>query len=291
VEKRELAFKLYKDSNGEKPLIEIAKEIGASPGTVRGWKSRYKWDEALGSKTDKTKCSATRSVTKNATPKIVIENEELTEQQKMFCLFYLQHFNATKAYQQAYQVNYQTANAHGYKLLSNEVIKTELHRLKAELQTDIYIGVQDLIKEYINQFSADITDFVKIELTEYEVKDKHGNVIFDKDGNPVTAKYNDVYVESSDNFDGGLVKKISQGKDGIAVELYDKHKAMSELMKYLETDELRKAQIEKVQSEVRRLKIQNGDLDQEEIGDDGFIDAIRGVATDEEVWDDDTIET
>lgn len=55
--------------------------------------------------------------------------------------------------------------------------------------------------------------------------------------------------------------------------------------------ELITAQLEKTQVEIRRLKIQNGDLTPEETADDGFIDAIKGIATDSEVWDDDHIET
>jgi hypothetical protein len=40
------------------------------------------------------------------------------------------------------------------------------------------------------------------------------------------------------------------------------------------------------------LKIQTGDLEPEEMADDGFIDAIKQAATDQEVWgDDDNIET
>ena len=33
----------------------------------------------------------------------VIENTELTEKQRLFCIYYIQCFNATKAYQKAYE--------------------------------------------------------------------------------------------------------------------------------------------------------------------------------------------
>lgn len=64
-----------------------------------------------------------------------------------------------------------------------------------------------------------------------------------------------------------------------------------------EADERRKklklmdAQMDKATAEIRRLRIQNGDSEPEEIADDGFMDAIKGIATDSEVWDDDNIET
>ncbi|WP_367378109.1 terminase small subunit [Enterococcus gilvus] len=277
MEKRELAFKLYKESNGQKPLIEIAKEIDASPGTVRGWKSRYKWDESLGIEPSETKRSVTRNVTKDATPKLVVDNEEnneLKNEHELFCLLYLKYkFNATKAYQEVYGVDYKTASSNAWRLMGNDGVNKEVKRLKGEVKRNIHIEIEDLIKEYVNQFSADITDIVKVDLTEYEVKDKAGNKLKTKDGEQVIGRLNDVYVESSDNFDGSLVKKISQGKDGISVELYDKQKAMNELMKYLGGDKLREAQI------AAKNKDKDGDP---EIEDDGFLEALESEG--EELW-------
>ena len=47
----------------------------------------------------------------------VIENTELTDKQRLFCVLYVKCFNATKAYQKAYEVDYNTAASIGYKLL------------------------------------------------------------------------------------------------------------------------------------------------------------------------------
>ncbi|WP_428879805.1 phage terminase small subunit [Bacillus cereus group sp. BfR-BA-01700] len=44
---REKAFEIYKESNGKKLLVEIAEELGISPGTIRGWKSKDSWDDKL----------------------------------------------------------------------------------------------------------------------------------------------------------------------------------------------------------------------------------------------------
>ena len=57
VEKREITFNLYKDSNVEKPLKDIASEVEASPRTVREWKSRYKWDELIGKSSPEKECN------------------------------------------------------------------------------------------------------------------------------------------------------------------------------------------------------------------------------------------
>ncbi|MGM0169872.1 hypothetical protein IGI39_004902 [Enterococcus sp. AZ135] len=236
MEKREVAFKLYKESNGEKPLIEIAKEIDASPGTVRGWKSRYKWDESLGIKPSETKRSVTRNVTKDATPKLVIDNDDLTEQQKMFCLFYLQHFNATKAYQQAYQCDYNTANANGSRLLVKASVKEELRHLKAELQQEQFFTIQDIIADYAKQWKADINDVITSDRKRTKAVDGKGQLVKDENGEQVYLYYNTITAKNSDEFDGQLVKEISQGRDGVSVKLHDKQKAMNELMKYLIQD-------------------------------------------------------
>ena len=41
---RDKAFEIYSESNGNIELIEIAERLGVSAGTVRGWKSKDKWE-------------------------------------------------------------------------------------------------------------------------------------------------------------------------------------------------------------------------------------------------------
>lgn len=44
---REKAFKIYKQHNGKIELVEIAKILNLPPGTIRGWKSKDKWNDKL----------------------------------------------------------------------------------------------------------------------------------------------------------------------------------------------------------------------------------------------------
>ena len=44
---REQAFEIYKESVGMIDLVEIASQLNLSPGTIRGWKSKDKWDSKL----------------------------------------------------------------------------------------------------------------------------------------------------------------------------------------------------------------------------------------------------
>ncbi|WP_280738376.1 MULTISPECIES: terminase small subunit [unclassified Enterococcus] len=59
----------------------------------------------------------------------VTDNDELTEKQKLFCLYFLDGFNATKAYKRAYQCDYNTAKSEGSRNLAKPNIKKEIHRL------------------------------------------------------------------------------------------------------------------------------------------------------------------
>ena len=73
---------------------------------------------------------------------------------------------------------------------------------------------------------------------------------------------NYVDFRESDLVDGSVIKNVRMGKDGPVIELYDKQKAMSELMKYLA-----------------------GDDGPGEIENDGFIEALESEG--EALWPED----
>ncbi len=256
MQKWELAYIDYQ--NGMK-YKDIAAKHGVSINTVKSWKSR-KWNappEIKGA-TKKEKVAHKKEV------QPVIDNDYLTEQQKLFCLYYLECFNATKAYQKAYQCDYTTANSHGYRMLSNVVIKEELYRLKAELQQDVFLDAKDLIKEYMKQAFSDITDF-----TEFGQE-----IVQFSDGSEGPVSF--VRLKDSDSVDGSLIQEVKKGKDGVSVKLYDKQKAMSELMKYLGGDRLREAQIA---AAIAKNKDGSEEFDME---DDGFLEALESEG--EKLW-------
>ena len=105
-------------------LVDIAEKLGVPAGTVRRWKSTYQWEERGGGRKANVRKQKKRTFgnkkeqEKEAVAdevKGVMENTNLTDKQRLFCIYYVRCFNATKAYQKAYGVNYQTARAHGYK--------------------------------------------------------------------------------------------------------------------------------------------------------------------------------
>lgn len=218
---RDEAFEIYKKHNGNIDLVEIAKILSLSPGTIRGWKAKDKWDSKLNGTLQKNKERSNKKVNKKSSKeefiaeevKEVLENNELTDKQRLFCIYYNKCFNATKAYQKAYQVDYDTANAHGYKLLSNVVIKDELQKLKQAKLNRVMLSEDDIFQKYIDIAFADITDFLEF-----------GNEEVDGEFEQYTRSY--VNIKHSFEVDGTLISEVSQGKDGVKVKLQDKMRAL-----------------------------------------------------------------
>ena len=295
MEKREQAFELYKASDGLKPLKEIADEVGVSPGSVRGWKSRYKWDELINKVADKEQrnvTSDTRSVTRDVTEQLdlkpIKQSDRLTEQQKMFCYLYFEYrFNATKAYQEAYQCDYRAAQSNGYRLLRKDYINDELNRIKAELNNRMHATIEDLISEYVKQAFSDITDFVEFGTEtekvpiEAEISDE-----IDADGMPIIktekeVKHSFVRLKDSAQVDGTLIQEVKKGRDGVSVKLYDKQKALEMLFKYLGGDEL-----EQVKLSIEKAKLEAMTGEKEGDGVQDWKSAVIAAANNRVVSDD-----
>ena len=127
---RDKAFEIYKNHKGNIDLVKVASQLKISPGTVRGWKSKDKWDDKLNGTLQK---NTERSKPKKESIKEVfveeadqvMENPDLTEKQRIFCIYYVRCFNATKAYQKAYDCSYETAMAAGPRMLGNVRVNTQ----------------------------------------------------------------------------------------------------------------------------------------------------------------------
>lgn len=167
------AFKIYKKHNGNIELVKIAEILGVSSNTIRTWKNRYKWNESIET-FQKGECNVSIKKDKNLSwnknerntiekeVKEVLENVELTDKQRLFCLYYIKCFNATRAYHKAYECNYNVANAEGYKMLVNPCIKKEIRKLKEYKMNSRFIGEEDILQEYINiAFSEEDQDKIK----------------------------------------------------------------------------------------------------------------------------------
>lgn len=261
---RDKAKEIYLESNGDIKLIDIAKELNIKDSQVRKWKSQDKWDEELNGALPISKGNVTNENKKsninksdNKKPiadevKEVLDNTELTDKQRLFCVIYAQCMNAAKAYQKAYKSTYETAMVEGSKNLRKPKVKKQLDKLISSQINKEFLK-RSLIQKYIDIAFSDITEYVKFGKKYEQVLDKEGNPKLGLDGEFITRTYNYMELNESNQIDGTLISEISEGKDGIKIKLLDKLKAMDFLTKHcnLLNDE------EKTQLEIEYKKLQN----------------------------------
>lgn len=278
-QKAEKARELYK---GGMKLVEIASQLECSAATIRTWKNRYKWD-ADESETFQKKNETKRNVSKsNASKKQseetavadevrqVIQNTNLTDKQQLFCIHYIRCFNATKAYQKAYGVDYATAASIGYRLLEKDGVKQEIYRLKQDRLNREFLSESNVFQKYMDIAFADVTDFVEFGNEDVDVIPDTG------ERKTITVSY--VNIKNDADVDGTIISEVSKGKDGVKVKLADRMKALQWL-----TDHMDLA-TEKQKAEIALLKAKVQTDDGEEIADDGFLDALNGTAAED--WGD-----
>lgn len=272
-------------------LIEIANTLNIPEGTVRSWKNRYNWDcnvakdqcnVAKGKKAEKRgkKEAAEWEVDQ------VIGNPDLTDKQRLFCIYYIRSFNATKAYQKAYGCSYETAMVEGSSCLRNPKIKSEILKLKQERLNREFLSESDIFQKYMDIAFADITDFLKFGTEEVPIMSLYGPV---KTKDPesgeekmLTKVINKVHFRDSSDVDGTIISEVKQGKDGASIKLSDRMKALEWLSGHMNmgTEEQR-ARIEQIraQTELAKAKAQTDEGD--EIADDGFLEALKGTAAED----------
>lgn len=255
---RDKAFEIYKDYDGNITNREIADMLDENEKTISNWKCRDKWNVIL----QKNKCSTTnKKVQKNTNNnmkkepiakevKEVLQNTELTDKQRLFCIYYIKYFNATKA---AIKAGYSkdTAGEQGYQLLQKTSIQSEIKKLKANKLNKAMLEPEDIFQKYIDIAFADISDYVTFGRKEIEV-DK------DEEGNPVMIEVNYVDFKDSNEVDGTLISEVSQGKNGVSVKLQDKMKALqwlSDRLDLLPTETRIKVDNEKAKVQIAREKL------------------------------------
>ncbi|MDU1116455.1 MAG: terminase small subunit [Clostridium butyricum] len=261
---------------------EIAEKYNVSINTVKSWKTRYKWckdKKGMHTKSKKvcTQNKKSAGAKKNNECDIkepiadevkeVMENEELTDKQRLFCIFYSKCFNATKAYLKAYTCTYETANAEGYKLLVNPCIKKQIDEL-TKIRFNKEALKNGVLQKYIDIAFADLGDYLKFGKKTKGVwtKDKDGvdTPVIDPDtGQQKIKEYSYVDLKESISVDTSLITEVSEGKDGIKIKLADKMKALDFLNKHLNllSDEDKvKLDIANKQLQNQKLQLQNDKL-------------------------------
>ncbi|QAS52819.1 terminase small subunit [Halobacillus litoralis] len=295
--RRDKAFEIWKTSNGERKLKDIADELDCSPSQVRKWKSQDKWDEKMNGNVTNPKRSVTKKKETNrirdATPdEEPSQSDELTDKQRLFCMHYVKSFNATMA---AIKAGYgkDTAHVQGSRLLKNVKVSAYIRELKEDLQSELFVNAKDVLNYYVKIAFADITDYVTF--TRKDVQTGKRDVLMNEDGSvkdivPRVDSYNEMYFKNSEEVDGTIISEVKQGREGVSVKLIDKKWALEKLEKYfdlLPDHYKRKLEEEKLALQRDKVELEKTKVlgEEEEYEDDGFIDALDDKTT--EVWGDD----
>ncbi|MFL1997363.1 terminase small subunit [Lysinibacillus irui] len=277
--RRDQAYDIYKAHNGEIKLKDIAVQLGVSEGTVRGWKNKDSWDDRLEAesngtfrskqlknmersvkkKTKKTQRSkSTPEAESQATVQFeIVPSDGLNDKQLLFCMYYVKYFNATKAYQKAYQCDYITANRNAHRLMVNEGIKEEIMRLKQQLADSLMLEARDVLQKYIDIAFADITDYSDFGTVEEILKDETGKPLLNYQGEEMTYQRTYVHLKNADEVDGTIISEVKKGKDGVSVKLVDKMAALAMLSKYtdlLSDEQLKRLREEKLKVDIAKVR-------------------------------------
>ena len=253
---------------------DIAEKYGVSINTVKSWKKRYAWAR------DKKECTK-KGCTQNKKGahkkeavaedvKQVVSNDQLTDQQRLFCLYQSKMFNYTKAYMKAYpDCSYASAAVLGSRLMKNPAIKEEIMQLKQNRLNRDMLKQEDIFQKYMDIAFADITDYAEF-----------GNETYQDPDTGKELKYSFVHLKDSDVVDGTLISEVSKGKDGTKIKLLDRMKAMQWLTDHMNiATEEQKARIEQMKA---KTAIMSGESN-EDTEDDGFIAALKAEVS--EVWE------
>lgn len=274
--KAEVALNLYRQ---RVLLKDIAAQLNVPAGTVRRWKSTYKWEDSERSQKESERSQNKKSILKDDIES-VNENVNLTEKQRLFCLYYVRCFSATKAYQKAYQCDYFTAKAHGFELLRVVAIKTEIQRLKQSRLNRELLDESDIFQKYMDIAFADVTDFVEFGQDEEYVIGPYG-VVEIKDPEtgekkPLTQKINTVRFKESKDVDGTLISEIKNGRNGASIKLADRMRALDWLADHMDlaTDEQK--------ARIAALKMKSAP-DKPEETDTSYVDALKALV--DKAWD------
>lgn len=236
-------------------LKDIAIALNVPEGTIRSWKNRCKWEcnVAKNATQRKQRCTTkTEEVGAEKNDRLkdvekVIDNPDLTNKQRLFCLYYSRSFNATSAYMRAYGGNRESALRAGPRMLGNVGVQEEIQRLKQARYSQVLLKGEDIFQKYMDIAFADLTDYVEFGREEIMVLSPSGGI--------EKKKVNTVRFKESSEVDGTILAEVKQGRDGVSVKLNDRMRALEWLADHMElaTPE-QKARTEKCLAEVDRIR-------------------------------------
>lgn len=280
---------------------DIAAKYDVALSTVKSWKQRYGWSrnkDAPPKKGTRTKSKSTR--TKNIVEEAIDEVDEsgLSDKQKAFVIEYVRTFNATQAYINAYGVDYNVARSAGARMLANVSIKNEIERVRKARLQEIGADKNDVLADLMKQAFSDVGDYVEFGATDqYATKTvfkggkQEEEYILDVNGEPIVHHQSWVQLKDKSLVDTSLIKKVSIGRDGVVLDLYDKQKAQERLLAEinksqqaeLESARVRRVIADAIIAEAKAAAIQTTGAEQERQDEtiDRLLSGINIIAQEE----------
>lgn len=244
MENYEKAEKDYMDGMKYK---DIAEKYGTTINTVKSWKKRYGWSRGEGAHkaekvcTQKQKGAPRKAVSIDDGTKETLQNENLTPEQQMFCIYYIRTFNAAQSYQKAYGCSYENAMVEGSKSLRKPKVRAEIERLKEIKRQRIIADSEDIVELQMRIAFADMGDYVSFGQREFHDPETDD-----------TYMVSTVDLKESKSTDTQLVQEVKQGRSGVSIKLADRQKAIDWLSRYflMHPDDKYKAEYDRKRAEV-----------------------------------------
>lgn len=250
---------------------DIAAKYGVSINTVKSWRKRYAWSR------DKKECTK-KGCTQNKKGahkkeavaedvKQVVENDQLTDQQRLFCLYQSRMFNYTKAYLKAYPgCSYASAAVLGSRLMKNPVIRKEIEQLKQNRLNREMLTEDDIFQKYMDIAFSDMVDYVSFGRETVPVMGAFGPVQVKNEETgkkeTLTKEINSIKFKESGTIDGTLITEVKQGRDGASIKLMDRMKALDWLSNHMDlATSDQKAKIELMKAQRDKLTGNNQEVE------------------------------
>lgn len=274
---------------------DIAQKYGVSLATVKSWKTRYGWDrKGMHTKKQKSMHTKNYSIEHDKKPvadevEAVLQNTELTEKQRLFCLYFVKCFNATKAYRKAYQCDEYVAMSSGSRLLRNAKVKEEIDRLKQEKLNQAYLTQADIFQKYMDIAFADMGDYVtfgKKKVPVWKQVDGQDIPVMDPNtGQQKIAEYSYVDLKQSTGVDTSIISEVSEGKNGIKIKRADQMKALQWLTEHMDmATQEQKARLELLKLQKEKLSegtVENSDAVEKMDNISKILEQMRQVNQDD----------
>lgn len=90
-----------------------------------------------------------------------MRNDNLTHEQRLFCIYYARDHNAVQSYQKAYNCSYINACGHASTLLKRVEIRKEVERLIGVKVESTRLQAEELVEYHMRIAFSDIGNYVE----------------------------------------------------------------------------------------------------------------------------------